>query len=117
MHERIYVCHTFYHVYVACLKEFHRIHQEERADKNKTGSSGGAGQATLVLSAMSNHFDTMIQRARNCGIFEEVIEFDEKEDTFFPELKPLRTNTDRSSSTAISKMVERMATVPWFIAQ
>ena len=93
MHERIYVCHTFYHVYVACLKELHRIHQEERADKNKTGSSGGAGQATLVLSAMSNHFDTMIQRARNCGIFEEVIEFDEKEDTFFPELKPLRTNT------------------------
>lgn len=21
MNERIYVCHTFYHVYIACLKE------------------------------------------------------------------------------------------------
>ncbi|MCI2048578.1 MAG: glycosyltransferase family 52 protein [Lachnospiraceae bacterium] len=86
MHERIYVCHTFYHVYVACLKEFH-IRREREA--------GGvaAGSATLVLSKMSNRFGSMVQRAEKSGIFEEVIEFDEKEDTFFPELKKLRKDT------------------------
>ncbi len=92
MHERIYVCHTFYHVYVACLKEFHILHQF--AGKGKAGEgSERAGRATLVLSKMSNKFGSMVDRARDCGLFEEVVEYDEKVDTFFPELKPLRTNT------------------------
>ncbi len=92
MHERIYVCHTFYHVYVACLKEFHILHQF--ASKGKAGEgSESAGRATLVLSKMSNKFGSMVDRARDCGLFEEVVEYDEKVDTFFPELKPLRTNT------------------------
>ncbi len=108
MKERIYVCHTFYHVYVACLKELHILHEmaghgTESNGNNAAGQSFAtakaakgssmAGRATLVLSKMSNHFGSMVGRARESGLFEEVVEFDEKEDTFFPELTPLRTDT------------------------
>jgi hypothetical protein len=93
MHDRIYVCHTFYHVYVACLKEFHI----QRTDAH-------AGSASLVLSKMSNHFDSMVQRAKESGIFEEVVEFDEKPDTFFPELKPLRTDTGNLAHNMINRI-------------
>ena len=69
MKERIYVCHTFYHVYVACLKELY-LPKEKR------------GQASLVLSTMSNNFGNLQERARQCGLFEAVYLFDEKEDVF-----------------------------------
>ena len=84
MHERIYVCHTYYHVYVTCLKELARKDPAAAVDASK---------ATLVLSKMSTGFGTLAERARTCGLFEEVIEFDEKRDDFFPELAPLRKNT------------------------
>ena len=81
---RVYVCHTFYHVYVACLKELHirRKQKEERA-----------GAATLVLSTMSNHFGDLFSRARASGLFQEVVRFEEKEAGFFPELAPLKRDT------------------------
>ncbi|MDC7292951.1 glycosyltransferase family 52 protein [Butyrivibrio sp. DSM 10294] len=78
MYDRIYVCHTFYHVYIACLKEF---------------ALGKKGGATLMLSKMSNRFGTMVDRAKKSPIFDEVYEYDEKEDTFFEELKPLKTDS------------------------
>lgn len=74
MKERIYVCHTYYHVYVTCLKEL-ALPKERQ------------GKATLVLSMMSNNFGNLKERAKVCGLFEEVIMFDEKEDVFFPDLK------------------------------
>ena len=73
MKKRIYVCHTYYHVYIACLKEFNLP-----ADTR--------GEATLVLSTMSNNFGNLKERAEKSGLFEEVIMFEEKEDTFFKEL-------------------------------
>jgi len=72
--ERIYVCHTFYHVYITILKECNLA-----PDKR--------GGATLVLSKMSNDFGNLKERAEKSGLFEEVLEFDEKEEFFFPELK------------------------------
>lgn len=72
--ERIYVCHTFYHVYIAVLKECN-LPLEKR------------GGATLVLSKMSNDFGNLKERAEKCGFFEAVVEYDEKEDTCFPQLK------------------------------
>ena len=104
MHERIYVCHTFYHVYVACLKEFHIMHEAALGGDKASNGSNSIGRATLVLSKMSNKFGSMVQRARECGLFEEVIEYDEKEDTFFPELKPLRTNT----GSLVKNMINRI---------
>ncbi|MBE5843558.1 MAG: lipooligosaccharide sialyltransferase [Butyrivibrio sp.] len=110
MHERIYVCHTFYHVYVACLKEFHILHglsakKDGDFASSKAGEgSSAAGRATLVLSKMSNKFGSMVERARNCGLFEEVIEYDEKVDTFFPELAPLRKNTGSLPKNMINRI-------------
>lgn len=90
MQDRIYVCHTFYHVYVACLKEFYI------ADGKK---------AALLLSKMSNDFGKMVERARKSPIFDAVYEYDEKEDTFFPELKKLKTN----SGNIVINMIKRIA--------
>lgn len=79
MKERIYVCHTFYHVYVSCLKEL-----ALPADRQ--------GKATLMLSTMSNNFGNLKERAEQCPLFEEVIMFEEKEDVFFPELQKYHTD-------------------------
>ncbi|MCM1027306.1 MAG: glycosyltransferase family 52 protein [Roseburia sp.] len=77
MKERIYVCHTYYHVYVTFLKEL-ALPQDKR------------GQATLVLSRMSTYFEDLKSRVAGTGLFEEIIEFDEKREDFFPELVKLR---------------------------
>ncbi len=77
MKERIYVCHTYYHVYVTFLKEL-KLPREKR------------GQATLVLSKLSNDFEDLKSRVERTGLFEEVIEFDEKREDFFPELAKWR---------------------------
>ena len=82
MKDRIYVCHTYYHAYVAFLKEL-ALPIERR------------GQATLLLSRMSNDFEAFGKRAREVGLFEEVLDFDEKREDFFPELAQYRI--DRGS--------------------
>lgn len=74
MKERIYVCHTYYHVYVTCLKEL-ALPKESQ------------GKATLVLSMMSTDFGNLKERAEACRLFEEVLMFDEKRDDFFSELQ------------------------------
>lgn len=79
MKERIYVCHTYYHAYIAVLKELN-LNKEKH------------GQATLVLSTMSNDFGNLIERAKMSGLFEDVYMFEEKEDVFFPELKKYHTD-------------------------
>ena len=59
MKERIYVCHTFYHVYVAILKEFRYL-------------EGCKGKATIVLSKMSVDFEDLDERLKISGLFEQV---------------------------------------------
>ena len=93
MGKRIYVCHTFYHVYISCLKELYLLHQADLSHEKASAGSERLGRAHLMLSKMSNDFSGMLSRAKACPLFEEVIEFDEKRDTFFPELLPLRENT------------------------
>lgn len=77
---RIYVCHTYYHVYVACLKELNRRH----------GKPDEEGGATLLLSTMSTDFEDLPARAGASGIFRQVLPFEEKDYTFFPELVELK---------------------------
>ena len=79
MKDRIYVCHTYYHVYISVLKEL-ALPQEKR------------GQATLVLSKLSIDFENLKERVESTGLFEQVVEFDEKRDDYFPELEKLRKN-------------------------
>lgn len=80
MKDRIYVCHTYYHVYVTCLKEL-TLPEELR------------GGATLVLSRMSSDFRELPARARESGIFEEVVLFDERSYETFPELLRLKEDS------------------------
>lgn len=75
--DRIYVCHTYYHVYVTFLKEL-KLPREKR------------GRATLVLSKMSCHFENLKERVESTGLFDRVLEFDEKNESCFPELVSLR---------------------------
>lgn len=72
--ERIYVCHTYYHVYVTCLKELNL--PKERRKK-----------ATLILSKMSIDFKDLRERMEETGLFEQVLEFDEKREEYFPQLE------------------------------
>lgn len=80
--DRIYVCHTFYHVYVSLLKEFALPKEQQK-------------KATMVLSKMSNNFGDLRSRLEKSGVFEDVIEFDEKSYTYFPEL--LKYKEDQKS--------------------
>lgn len=94
--ERIYVCHTYYHAYVTFLKEL-KLRAEQIAASAASGEEN-AGEnwkpgATLVLSKMSNNFENLKARMESTGLFEEVIEFDEKNETFFPELAEYRKDT------------------------
>ncbi len=73
MKDRIYVCHTYYHVYVTYLKELN-LPVEKR------------GGATLLLSRMSIDFERLPERVESTGLFEQVLAYDEKRGDFFPEL-------------------------------
>lgn len=81
MKERIYVCHTYYHVYVTFLKEL-SLPEAKR------------GQATLVLSSLSIDFERLKERVESTGLFAEVIEFDEKREDYFPQLAKWRKGTN-----------------------
>ncbi|MDO4294187.1 MAG: glycosyltransferase family 52 [Eubacteriales bacterium] len=82
---RIYVCHTYYHVYVACLKEL-------------TLPKAMRGGAELVLSTMSNDFGDLKGRAEKSGLFDAVYMFEEKEEHAFPVLA--RYHQDRGNLAA-----------------
>lgn len=70
---RIYVCHTYYHVYVTFLKELSLPREEQ-------------GKADLVLSTMSTDFENLQSRVENTGLFRKVYMFEEKREDYFPEL-------------------------------
>ena len=64
---RIYICHTYYHAYIATVKELVARHSDsERAD--------------IMLSTMSNDFGNLKERLEVSGVFGAVFMFDEKED-------------------------------------
>lgn len=90
MKKRVYVCHTFYHVYVTLLKELNR---EER----------GKG-ATLVISHMSNDFKGFPERIRSFSFFDEVVEFDEKPETFFPQLARYRVKESNFVKSTLNRI-------------
>ena len=59
--DRVHICHTWYHAYLACVKEL--IARDGRAD--------------LILSTMSNDFGDLKERLAGRGIFEHIYMFDE----------------------------------------
>ncbi|MBO4774999.1 MAG: lipooligosaccharide sialyltransferase [Lachnospiraceae bacterium] len=88
---RVYVCHTYYHVYVALLKEFN-LDKEERF------------KADLVLSLMSNDFENLSDRILENKVFENVYHFDEKRETFFPEVMKYKENKGNIVANMISRI-------------
>ena len=91
MKARVYVCHTFYHAYIAVIKELN-LPETER------------GKATLILSTMSNDFGDMADRTKRTGLFEDVLMYDEKPDTFFPEV--MKYHADKGN--VILNLLQRM---------
>lgn len=91
MNGYIYVCHTYYHVYISVLKELARPKEEQ-------------GKATIVLSKMSTDFENLKDRLDASGFFRKVIEYDEKNMDFFPDLAKYR----QKSSNAVSGMINRI---------
>lgn len=89
--ERIYVCHTYYHVYVAFLKEFALPKQKQ-------------GAASIVLSSLSNDFGNLKQRMEMLHFWEEVFTLDEKRDDFFPELAPLREDKGNIAKNMLARI-------------
>ena len=87
---RVYVCHTYYHVFVTCLKELNLADRNEPAD--------------LVLSTMSTDFEDFPKRFEESEIFRSVILFDEKRESNFPELTHLRDD----KGNIISNMYNRI---------
>ena len=98
--ERIYVCHTYYHVYISFLKELN-LPKERR------------GGADLVLSKMSTDFENLKQRVEAVGLFESVVEYDEKRAEFFPELAPLKEDKGNLLANMVSRIrfTRRFATL------
>ncbi len=77
MKDRIYVCHTYYHVYVAFLKEFALSEDKQ-------------GGATVVLSSLSNDFENLKDRMEAIHFWEDVLVLHEKRYDYFEELIPLK---------------------------
>lgn len=66
--------------------------------------AGKRGGATLVLSSLSIDFENLKERAENTGLFEQVISFDEKRETVYPEL--MRWRKDRKN--IVTNMFQRI---------
>lgn len=93
--SRIYVCHTFYHVYVSILKEMKVAREAKPLEYQK---------ADIALSSISTDFENLGERLRRTGIFNEVFALDEKREEFFPELAKYRQNY----SNLLKHMVNRI---------
>lgn len=80
MKARVYVCHTYYHAWVAMVKELLLPKEEKK-------------KATLILSTLSNDFGNLDERVKKSGLFEDVFMYEEKADTQFPQLEKYRKDT------------------------
>lgn len=90
--KRIYICHTFYHVYVSYLKELN-LPSDER------------GQASIILSRLSNNFGDIASRIEQSGIFEAVYEFDEKPYTYFDSLTKWKKDYGNTAVNMLSRII------------
>lgn len=90
--DRIYVCHTYYHVFVAILKEFALPVEEQN-------------KATLVLSTMSTEFETLKARIEEQLIFEEVIYYDEKPYWYFDELAKYKKDYNNFLKNLVNRVI------------
>ncbi len=87
---RVYVCHTFYHVFVALLKELNIKDKESFAD--------------IILSTMSNDFGGFDKPLKDSGVFRKVLFFEEKNAADLPELDKYKTDKKNIVLNMISRI-------------
>lgn len=80
--RRVYICHTYYHAYIAAVKEL-------------VGRRQLHGSADIILSTMSNDFERLHGRLLESGVFENVYMFHEKEDVTSDEV--MKYHKDRGN--------------------
>ncbi|HKM03970.1 MAG TPA: glycosyltransferase family 52 [Lachnospiraceae bacterium] len=97
MKNRIYVCHTYYHVYVAFLKEC-KIKRQAEKDLSEFQ------KADILLSTMANDFGDLKSRMDQVGFFDEVIMFHERAFQDFPELTELKIDKGNLVANMISRI-------------
>lgn len=118
--SRVYVCHTFYHAYIACVKELARQRetyglQRKDAGEQTSGQQEGAAdgapvragfplEADLVLSTMSNDFGTLAERLSGKGPFLHVYTYDEQWGDDNEELKALH----RDRGNIVANLMQRI---------
>lgn len=88
---RVYICHTYYHVYVATVKEL-----VKRKDENS--------KADIILSTMSNNFENLSSRLTASGVFNQVFMYDEKEDVTDDEVMSFH----QDKGNIISNLIQRI---------
>ena len=89
--DRIYICHTYYHAYIATVKELVR-------------RKNGQGKADIVLSTMSNNFEKLSERLEQAGVFEHVFMYDEKEDVTSDEVMSYH----RDKGNIVANLLQRI---------
>jgi hypothetical protein len=92
---RIYVCHTFYHVYVSILKEM-KLERKQQTEYKK---------ADIALSKLSTDFENLDKRLEATGIFGKVITLDERREETFPELAKYRANYSNIVKHLVNRMI------------
>ena len=89
--RRVYICHTYYHVYIAVVKEL--VGRQERS-----------GSADIILSTMSNDFESLEDRLKKSGVFENIYTYDEQEDVTSEEV--MKYHRDRGN--IILNLIQRI---------
>ncbi len=88
---RIYICHTYYHAYIAVVKELVARHESnEKAD--------------IILSTMSNDFGNLKERLEKSGVFDNVYMYDEKEDVTSEEVMSYH----RDKGNIVANLLQRI---------
>ncbi len=86
--KRVYICHTYYHVYVALLKECRKKEP---------------GEALFLLSSYSNDFGDLAERLAASPLAGDAMNFAEHGEEYFPELKKYHQNRG-----AVRNLFQRM---------
>ena len=123
--QRIYVCHTMYHVYVSLLKEMAIARDAQKSvdcqegsgrtaraacesgDGQAAGTAGitDSGKADLALSRMFMDFGNLGERISAEGIFDLVLVLDERRDSDFPDLMKYKKNHHNIVRHMINRMI------------
>lgn len=96
--SRIYICHTYYHAYVAFLKECKLKKQHKKNNILWI-------KADIMLSSLSNDFGQLKERMEQTEFFNQVLELHEKSFDEFPELLTYKKDKGNIVLNMISRII------------